>query len=326
MNTILEVNHLKKYFPVKSNILKRTIGLYKAVDDISFYINEGETLGLVGESGCGKTTVGKSIIRLIEPTDGEIFFCGDNIRKYDAKEMQKCRRNMQIIFQDPYGSLNPRMTIQEIISEPMVKHDIAKGTDCTKKVENLLDVVGISKKEIDKYPHEFSGGQRQRICIARALSLNPKLIVCDEPVSALDVSVQAQILNLLKDLQNEYNISYLFIAHGMPAVRHISNRVGVMYLGKLVEVGSRDTIFDSARHPYTRALLSAVPITDPDMKNDFILLEGEVPDLMNPPDNCRFCSRCPYADETCKTHAPELQEIEPNHFVACHKAVAGQLL
>ncbi|MBQ6481001.1 MAG: ABC transporter ATP-binding protein [Anaerolineaceae bacterium] len=318
MTKLLDVKHLKKYYPVKSNIVRRVIGYYKAVDDISFYINEGETFGLVGESGCGKTTVGKSIIRLIEPTDGEILFKGENIRNYNEKELQKCRRNMQIIFQDPYGSLNPRMSIRDIIGEPLKKHRIAAGADCTRRVEELLSVVGISKKEIDKYPHEFSGGQRQRICIARALGLNPKLIVCDEPVSALDVSVQAQILNLLHDLQTEYKLSYLFIAHGMPAVRHISHRVAVMYLGKIVEIGERDTIFDSCLHPYTKALMSAIPVADPDMKTQFIPLEGEVPDLMDPPANCLFCSRCPYADDHCRTNIPELREISPHHYVACH--------
>jgi len=320
MTKLLEVRHLKKYFPVRSNVLKRTIGYYKAVDDMSFYINEGETLGLVGESGCGKTTVGKSIIRLIEPTAGSIEFEGQDICQYKAPELRKCRRNMQIIFQDPYGSLNPRMSVLDIVGEPLRKHRIVNGAECTKKVCELLDVVGISRKELYKYPHEFSGGQRQRIVIARVLGLNPKLIVCDEPVSSLDVSVQAQILNLLSDLQKEFHLSYLFIAHGMPAVRHVSQRVGVMYLGKLVEVATRDTIFDNCLHPYTRALLSAVPITDPDMVNEHIPMVGEVPDLMNPPNNCRFSSRCPYADERCKTEMPNLREITSGHFVACHKA------
>lgn len=320
MKKLLEVQNLKKYFPVKSNIIKRTIGNYQAVDDVSFFINEGETFGLVGESGCGKTTVGKSIIRLIEPTEGTILFDGVNIRELNATELRKARRNMQIIFQDPYGSLNPRMSVLDIIGEPLRKHRIAKGAECTKKVCELLDVVGISQKELNKYPHEFSGGQRQRIVIARVLGLNPKLIVCDEPVSSLDVSIQAQILNLLSDLQKEFNLSYLFIAHGMPAVRYISNRVGVMYLGKLMEVATRDTIFDNSLHPYTRVLLSAVPISDPEMVKEHIPMVGEVPDLMNPPDNCRFCTRCPYADDYCRTVMPELREITSNHFVACHKA------
>lgn len=316
---LLEVKNLKKYFPVKSGTLKRVIGHYKAVDDVSFSINEGETFGLVGESGCGKTTVGKSILRLIEPTAGEVLFNGVDVCSLDNKTLRQYRRNMQIVFQDPYGSLNPRMNIGDIISEPMKKHGVAKGAEALKRTKHLLDVVGLSTKEIEKYPHEFSGGQRQRIAIARALSLNPKLIICDEPVSALDVSVQAQILNLLHDLQAEYNLSYLFIAHGMPAVRHISHRVGVMYLGKLVEIANRDDIFDNNLHPYTKALMSAVPITDPDVPKELIAIAGEVPDLMNPPDNCRFCTRCPYADEKCRSEMPELREVVAGHWVACHK-------
>ena len=319
MIRLLEVNHLKKYYPVYSNILKREIGKLKAVDDVSFYIDKGETLGLVGESGCGKTTVGKSIIRLIEPTDGEILFEGEPIMGIPERKLRSFRKNMQIVFQDPYGSLNPRMSIEDIIAEPILKHKIAKGSEGTKLVLELLDKVGISRKEVSKYPHEFSGGQRQRICIARVLGLNPKLIVCDEPVSALDVSVQAQILNLLSDLQKEYNLSYLFIAHGMPAVRHVSDRVGVMYMGKIVEMGGKESIFDSPLHPYTKALINSVPVADPDIKKDYSPMEGEVPDLMNPPNNCRFCMRCPFADDKCRSLMPELKEISSGHFVACHK-------
>jgi oligopeptide transport system ATP-binding protein len=323
MTSLLEVKGLKKYFPVKSQVLRKTEGYLKAVDDVSFTIGSGETFGLVGESGCGKTTVGKSIIRLIEPTSGEVVFDGVDILKLDKEELRKQRRNMQIIFQDPYGSLNPRMNVEDIISEPLKKHKIATGPACYALVEKLLDEVGINAKEMAKYPHEFSGGQRQRICIARVLGLNPKLIVCDEPVSALDVSVQAQILNLLKDLQREYSLSYLFIAHGMPAVRHMSNRVGVMYLGKLVEVGERDAIFDSCLHPYTKALLSAVPISDPDIKRVSVRVSGEVPDLMNIPECCRFCTRCPYADDKCRTQTPKLIKAGKNHFVACHRVNVG---
>ena len=319
MSRLLEVNHLRKYYPVYSNVIKREIGNLKAVDDVSFYIDKGETLGLVGESGCGKTTVGKSIIRLIEPTGGDILFEGKSIIGIPAKEMRAYRKDMQIVFQDPYGSLNPRMNIADIIAEPVLKHKISKGRECTNLVLELLDKVGISRKEVTKYPHEFSGGQRQRICIARVLGLNPKLIVCDEPVSALDVSVQAQILNLLSDLQKEYNLSYLFIAHGMPAVRHVSDRVGVMYMGKIVEMGDKETIFDSPLHPYTKALIESVPVADPDIEKDYSPMKGEVPDLMDPPNNCRFCTRCPFADIQCRNMIPELKEISSGHFVACHK-------
>lgn len=318
MRALLEVKGLKKHFPVKSGFLKKEIGHYKAVDDVSFSIGQGETLGLVGESGCGKTTTGKSILRLIEPTSGEILFDGQDVRRMTKKELRRHRRNMQIIFQDPYGSLNPRMTVRDIVAEPMVKHGISKGAECDAKVKKLLETVGLSSREIEKYPHEFSGGQRQRIVIARVLSLNPSLIVCDEPVSALDVSVQAQILNLLKDLQQEFSISYLFIAHGMPVVRHISHRVGVMYLGRIVELTDRDRIFDSCLHPYTRALMSAVPVPDPDYTGKRVLISGEVPNLLDLPQGCLYCTRCPFAAEPCKTTAPLLREVATGHFLACH--------
>ena len=318
MTPLLEVENLKKYFPVYKGFFKRVAGYYKAVDGVSFSINAGETFGLVGESGCGKTTVGKSILRLIEPTDGRIVLHGDDIRLMSKEQLRRERRNMQIIFQDPYGSLNPRMTIEEIIAEPILKHDIAKGAECVQAVKRLLSEVGLSEKEMHKYPHEFSGGQRQRIVIARALSVHPKLIVCDEPVSALDVSVQAQILNLMQDLQQQYGIAYLFIAHGMPVVQHISDRVGVMYLGKIVEVADAVEIFSNSLHPYSKALMSAVPEPDPTLKQKRVVLSGEVPNLSAPPPGCLFSSRCAYCQERCKKEIPELKQIAPNHQVACH--------
>lgn len=324
MTTLLEVKNLKTYFPVKSPVFKRVIGNFKAVDDVSFSINRGETFGLVGESGCGKTTIGKSILRLVEPTAGEILFEGKDICAMNKTELRLQRRDMQIVFQDPYGSLNPRMTIGDIIAEPLRKHKVDPDSAAVNEhVLRLLDEVGLSRKDVTKYPHEFSGGQRQRICIARVLGLDPKLIVCDEPVSALDVSVQAQILNLLHDLQKEHNLSYLFIAHGMPAVRHISHRVGVMYMGKLVEVGDRDTIFDRMAHPYTQTLMSAVPITDPDAPSRNAFVRGEVSDSTAASAGCRFCPRCPYATEKCRSEVPKLLEREEGHFVACHYRMLG---
>lgn len=317
MSPLLEVHDLKKYFPVCQGFFKRVVGYYKAVDGVSFSINAGETFGLVGESGCGKTTVGKSILRLIEPTDGEILLDGRDIRKMNKEELRHQRKNMQIIFQDPYGSLNPRMTVEDIIAEPLKKHHLVEGS-CSDQVEKIMSTVGLSKKEMRKYSHEFSGGQRQRIVIARALSVKPKLIVCDEPVSALDVSVQAQILNLMQDLQEEFGIAYLFIAHGMPVVQHVSKRVGVMYLGRLVEVADSDVIFSGALHPYSKALMSAVPEPDPTLEKKRVVLNGEVPDLTASPKGCLFAGRCSLCTEKCRCDVPELKEIEPGHLAACH--------
>lgn len=322
MSSLLEVKGLKKYFPMREGVIKKQVRFVRAVDGVDFSIDGGETFGLVGESGCGKTTIGRSVLRLIEPTEGSIRFNGQEINSLEKKELQRLRKDMQIVFQDPYGSLNPRMTAGRIIAEPIIKHAIYPPKEVSREVDRLLSIVGLSLADTHKYPHEFSGGQRQRIAIARALSLNPKLIVCDEPVSALDVSVQAQILNLLKSLQQEYNIAYLFIAHGMAAVQHISHRVGVMYLGKLVEIASSDVIFEGCSHPYTQALMSAIPIPDPELERERIKtpLQGEVPNPIEPPSGCRFHPRCPIAQEICSKQEPLLREIESNHKVACHFA------
>ena len=318
MDELLRVTNLKKYFPVTKGILKKEVASVKAVDGVSFVIHKGETFGLVGESGCGKTTVGKLILRLLEATDGEIIYDGTDLRKLNKSELREMRKEIQIVFQDPYGSLNPRMTVHEIIAEPIRKHKLASGEEVTKRVIDLLNRVGLSEREMRKYPHEFSGGQRQRICIARALAVNPRLIVCDEPVSALDVSVQSQILNLLKDLQRDLGVAYLFVAHGMPVVRHMSDRVGVMYLGQLVEVAECEDLFSNQLHPYSKALISAIPVADPDHKPERIVLEGDVPNPINLNPGCRFYSRCPSACERCKNDPPQLREVRPGHFVAFH--------
>jgi oligopeptide transport system ATP-binding protein len=299
-------------------VFSKTIGYVYAVDDINFTLEKGETLGLVGESGCGKSTTGRTILRLIEPTDGAIYFEGQDITGLDKGAMRALRREMQIIFQDPYASLNPRMTIGSIIGEPLEIHKIARGSEKGERVASLLQKVGLRAEDMRKYPHEFSGGQRQRIGIARALALNPKLIVCDEPVSALDVSIQAQVINLLEDLQAEFGLSYLFIAHNLNVVEHISDRVAVMYLGQIVELASDEELYKNPQHPYTEALLSAVPIPDPTVKKKRIILEGDVPSPINPPRGCHFHTRCMYKEKICEEVEPEFKHIGGGHWVACH--------
>ncbi len=315
---LLKIRNLKKHFPIKKGILNRSVGAVKAVDGISFDVYPNETVGLVGESGCGKTTAGRSILRLLEPTAGEIIFGGKNIINHDPEQMRVLRRNLQIIFQDPYSSLNPRMTIEDIIGEAIEFHKIATGDAVRTMVEDLLERVGLQPSYITRYPHEFSGGQRQRIGIARALALNPDFIVCDEAVSALDVSVQAQVINLLLDLQEEFNLSYLFIAHDLSVVRHISDRIAVMYLGQIMELAECDELFANALHPYTQALLSAIPMPNPRRKANRIILKGDVPSPMNPPSGCRFHTRCPARYGPCDKVAPRTVEVAPGHQVTCH--------
>jgi len=316
--TLLEVKKLKKYFPINGGVLGKKVGEVKAVDDVSFEVMEGEILGIVGESGCGKSTTGKSILRLIEPSEGTVKFKGQDITKLNKEDMRKLRQNMQIIFQDPYASLNPRHTVEKIIGEPLLVHGVTNKDERKERVKELLEVVGLSSHHASRYPHQFSGGQRQRIGIARALANNPKLIICDEPVSALDVSVQSQILNLMEQLRDEFNLTYIFIAHDLSVVKHISDRVGVMYLGRVVELTDKDKLFDDPKHPYTQALLSAVPVPDPDIKGERVILKGDVPSPANPPTGCAFHTRCPFAMQTCKETRPLFEEVEKNHYVACH--------
>ncbi len=314
---LLEVKGLKKYFPVKGGKLLDKKKYAQAVDGVSFTVKEGHTLGIVGESGCGKTTIGRMIVRLIPPTAGEIFFEGKDILKLRHNEMALLRRQIQFIFQDPYASLNPKMKIGEILGEPLSIYKIAHGKEKQRQVEELLEVVGLPKSAKDRYPHEFSGGQRQRVGIARALALKPKLIICDEPVSALDVSIQSQILNLLQELQEAYGLTYIFIAHGLNVIKHISDDVAVMYLGKMMELSPVDALFERPYHPYTKALLAAIPMPDPKIQSVTAMLEGEIPGIVDIPKRCRFCTRCAIAQERCFAEEPELVEIAPQHFVAC---------
>ena len=320
-NVLLEVRNLKMHFPVTSGIIfQRAVAHIKAVDGVSFFVREGETLGLVGESGCGKTTTGRCILQLYRPTEGEILFEGQELTKLNTRSMRQMRRQMQVIFQDPFSSLNPRMTAGNIIGEPLVVHGLVNGkAEYKERVAELLFNVGLNPYMADRFPHEFSGGQRQRIGVARALSVDPRFIVCDEPVSALDVSIQAQIINLLEDLQDQFHLTYLFIAHDLSVVRHISDRVAVMYLGKIVEIADRNEIYRNPLHPYTQALLSAVPIPDPviDAQRERILLTGEVPSPLNPPSGCVFHPRCPIATAQCPQVFPELREVAPGHWAAC---------
>lgn len=316
---ILMVNNLKKYFPIKDGFISRTVGYVKAVDGVTFNLKRGTTMGLVGESGCGKTTVGRTILRLSGgKTGGQVLFNGEEVYDKTSKEMRALRTKMQIIFQDPFSSLSPRLPVGEIIGEAVREHNLVPKEQFNDYIDEIMDNCGLQPFHKDRYPHEFSGGQRQRICIARALALNPEFVVCDEPVSALDVSIQAQIINLLKDLQEKFKLTYLFISHDLSVVEHISNTVGVMYLGGLVEYGSTEDIFKNPLHPYTKALFSAIPIPDPTIKMNRIVLEGSIPSPANPPKGCKFHTRCPYATERCKTEAPVQKEIEPGHFVVCH--------
>lgn len=323
--TILEINHLKKYFPIRKGLLRRVVGHVRAVDDVTFSIRKGETLSLVGESGCGKTTTSRCILRAIKPTAGEIKFQTENRRVIDIadvpkRELRPLRRQMQMIFQDPYSSLNPRMTLLDIISEPLLVNGMNSRSQRQERVEELLHLVHLPPEFMSRYPHAFSGGQRQRIGIARALALNPALIVADEPVSALDVSVQAQIINLMLELQEELGLSYLFVAHDLSVVKHVSDRVAVMYVGKIVEIAETEELFNNPLHPYSEALLSAVPKPDPRLRSERVILEGEVADPADPPSGCYFHPRCPYAVDLCKTQTPLLEELQPDHFVACHRA------
>jgi oligopeptide/dipeptide ABC transporter ATP-binding protein len=315
---LLEVRHLKKYFPVKRGLFSRVIGHVRAVDDISFVVHRKETLGLVGESGCGKTTAGRTLLRLIEPTAGEVMFDGQPVFQLRREALRRMRRDMQVIFQDPYGSLNPRMTVAGIVGEALSVHGIARGRERRELVKELLDKVGLNPNHLNRYPHEFSGGQRQRIGIARALALRPRFIVCDEPVSALDVSIQAQIINLLEALQEEFELAYLFIAHDLAVIEHISNRVAVMYLGEIVELASSEELYRHPLHPYTEALLSAIPVPDPKTKTKRIILPGDVPSPVNPPRGCRFHPRCPRRFEPCDGVPPPLLEAAAGHWVACY--------
>jgi len=327
---LVVVENLVKYFPVRGGILQRVQAWVQAVDDVSFTIREGETLGLVGESGCGKTTTGRCILQLERPTSGQVIFEGQDLTTLQGEPLRQTRNKMQMIFQDPYASLNPRMTIREIVGEPLDVFNLARGKEKAERVEYLLKVVGLNPFFASRFPHEFSGGQRQRIGIARALALNPSFIVCDEPISALDVSIQAQVVNLLEDLQKELGLTYLFIAHDLSMVRHIADRVAVMYLGKIMELADQQELYNNPLHPYTQALLSAVPVPDPvvEEKRQRVILTGDVPSPANPPKGCPFNTRCPLAQEVCRTQDPEWRQLRPDHWVYCHRAdeiVAGRV-
>lgn len=317
---LLQVEGLKKYFPSSSGLFGKSKQYLKAVDGIDFYVKKGETLGIVGESGCGKSTTGNTILRLIEPTEGKIIFEGKDITKFSEREMQKIRKNIQMVFQDPFSSLNPRMRVFDIIAEPLRTHKVAKGVELEDKIYELMETVGLDRSYAKRFPHEFSGGQRQRIGIARALALKPKLIICDEPVSALDVSIQAQILNLLLELQKKFDLTYIFIAHGIPAVKYISDRIAVMYMGEMVEMASKDELFSHTMHPYTSGLISAVPVPDPTLRDrkNTVILEDDLLDQTILPHGCRFYSRCPFGREKCKEEKPAFQEIRQGHYIACH--------
>lgn len=315
---LLQVNNLKQHFPIKGGIFGRTVNHVKAVDDISFTIYEGETLSIVGESGCGKSTTGRAILRLDEPTSGSVFFEGKDLLAMSKSQMRDMRKDLQVIFQDPFASLNPRQSVSQILGEALAIQNIVPAGKRRERIIELLSYVGLRPDQIDRFPHEFSGGQRQRIGIARALAMQPKLIICDEAVSALDVSIQAQVLNLLKSLQRQFKLTYLFISHDLGVVRHISDRVMVMYLGKVVEIADKKSLFDSPQHPYTQALLSAIPVPDVTKKQERIILRGDVPSPINPPQGCRFHTRCPYAVERCKTEVPALTSLHQTHQVACH--------
>lgn len=316
---LLDVIKLVKHFPIRQGIIfSKQIGAVQAVDDISFKVLEGETLGLVGESGSGKTTAGRVILRLLEPTSGQVFFDGKDVTGLSKDDLRELRKEMQMIFQDPYGSLNPRMTVGDIVGEPLHVHNLAKGPAKEKRIQELLEVVGLSSFHARRFPHEFSGGQRQRVGIARALAVSPRFIICDEPVSALDVSIQAQVINLLQDLQEEFDLTYLFIAHDLSVVKHISDRVAVMYLGKIVEIADKDALYRNPKHPYTQALLSAIPEADPTIQKERILLKGDVPSPINPPKGCRFHTRCPKVMDICKIEEIELVDSGGGHLVACH--------
>ncbi|MEL3973989.1 dipeptide ABC transporter ATP-binding protein [Rossellomorea oryzaecorticis] len=315
---LLKVENLKKHFPITGGILGRPVSSVKAVDGVSFTVNKGETLGIVGESGCGKSTTGRMLMRLIDPSEGRVTFEDRELTSLPNSEMRKIRREIQMVFQDPYASLNPRHTVEKILEEPLKVHGMGSAKERKKRVHELLNIVGLSSYHAKRYPHQFSGGQRQRIGIARALMTKPKLIIADEPVSALDVSIQSQVLNLMQDLQKEFELTYIFIAHDLGVVRHISDRVGVMYLGKMVELSDSEKLYEKPLHPYTQALLSAVPIPDPDFKRETMLLQGDIPSPSNPPSGCTFHTRCPHATEVCKQKVPEFKEHQPGHYVACH--------
>ena len=318
-NVLLHVENLMMHFPIRRGVFQRQVGAVRAVDGVSFDVKRGETLGLVGESGCGKSTTGRAILQLYKPTAGEVYFEGENLITMKSEQMRHMRRKLQMIFQDPYASLNPRMTVGQLVGEPLMVHSVATGPEITERVEHLLELVKLNPAFATRYPHEFSGGQRQRIGVARALALQPSFIICDEPISALDVSIQAQVVNLLEELQEQFNLTYLFIAHDLSMVKHISDRIAVMYLGVIVELASRDELHAKPLHPYTRALLSAVPIPDPiaDAKRERIILKGDVPSPANPPSGCRFRTRCPIAEGVCADSRPDFREIRPGHFVAC---------